>query len=129
MKSIPKTSQKLFRKWGQQGGEARKRLLSAGRRRSIASQAARARWGKINPVPLMPSVRLEKPSWEDPVYLEEILAEGNLREWRRLYRQVADHPFGEITRALEQVVRSVEIYGTTRLWKSLLSQLQGGMGA
>src|SRR3989338_627476 len=110
MKTIPKASQAMFRTWGKQGGDARKRRLSPGRLRSIASQAARARWGVGASGPSMSSVRLETPSWNDPVYLEEILSEGSLREWRQLYRRIGDHPFGETTSALGRVLNSVEIY-------------------
>ena len=74
----------------------------------------------------MPSVRLNNPAWKDPVYLEEILADGGLAEWRQLYRRVADHPFGETAQALEKVAGAVAIYGASRLWMSLLNHLRGG---
>ena len=127
VKHFPKAAKRLFKKWGKEGGERRTKILSPGQRRSIASQAAQARWGKKNPDPSMTSVRLQTPSWEDPVYLEEVLSFGSLGEWRRLYHQIADYPFGEAAKALEKVVGSVEIYGATRLWRSLLNNLQGGM--
>ena len=126
MKGISKPAQGLFKKWGSEGGRSRKKALSPSRRSRIASQAAHARWGKKPVLQKMESIRLEKPSLEDPVYLEEILSEGGLREWRMLYHQVADHPFGETAKALEKVVCSVEIYGTTNLWRSLLKNLRGG---
>lgn len=74
----------------------------------------------------MPGIRLKNPSWSDPVYLEEILAEGNLEAWRQLYHRVADHPFGETSEALEKVIANVEIYGATHLWRGLLGNLRGG---
>ena len=129
MKRTPKATQTLFKKWGKEGGKTRAKGLSAARRRLIASQAARARWGKTEPASPMSSIRLDNPSLKDPVYLEEILAEGGLDEWRQLYHQIADHPFGETAHALQKVVGSVEIYGATKLWKSLLNHLQGGMNA
>jgi len=74
----------------------------------------------------IPSVRLEKPSWENPVYLEEILSHGNLGAWRELRHSIADHPFGAESVALEKVLRTNEIYGTTFLWSEILRYLRGG---
>lgn len=125
--SLPKAARRLFVKWGRRGGKSRRKALTAVQRRAIAAKAAAARWRQEDSARLMPSVRLEKPSFHDPVYLEEILSEGALPEWRELYRQIADHPFGETARTLEKVVASVKIYGATRLWQSLLKNLQGGL--
>lgn len=128
MKSLSGATKKMFENWGRAGGEKRKKNLSPGRRAFIATQAAHARWGRGELSFSMPSVRLDQARWEDPVYLEEILEEGELEDWRVLYRHVAEHPFGEIAGALEKVVRSVEIYGATNLWRGLLNNLRGGMG-
>lgn len=128
MKSLSGATKKLFENWGKAGGIKRKKNLSPGRRALIATHAANARWGKREPFFSMPSVRLDQACWEDPVYLEEILEEGGLEDWRRLYHHVANHPFGEIAGALEKVVCSVEVYGVTNLWRTLLNNLRGGMG-
>jgi len=73
----------------------------------------------------MPSVRLERASWDNPVYLEEVLSYGALREWKELRRKIADHPFGAEARALEKVLAATDIYGVTSLWKGILGYLQG----
>src|SRR3989338_7623724 len=111
MASLPKTSRALFKKWGKQGGDKRGKMLSPGRRHSIASLAARSRWGENNAANRAVSVRLENPSWEDPVYIVEILDEGGLAQWRQLYRRVPDHPFGKTPQSLEKVVGNAAIYG------------------
>lgn len=100
--------------------------LGASQRHAIAAQAARARWGKGRSDFLPASVRLNSPSWDDPVYLEEVISDGGLSEWRELYHRISEHPFGETAHALGRVVRSVEIYGSTNLWRALLRNLQGG---
>lgn len=73
----------------------------------------------------MPSTRLNADSWQDPVYVEEILAGGALHDWAELYRRIANHPFGETSEALERVVQSTYIYGATNLWKGLLNNVRG----
>ena len=125
MKYLPKTAQVIFKKWGKQGGNARNKRLSPSQRHSIASHAALVRWRKNSVVPPMPSVRLSSLSWKNHVYLEEVLAEGSLSDWRQLYQQIVNYPFGEVAEVLERVVNSVTIYGATRLWKGLLACLQG----
>lgn len=93
----------------------------------MASHAARIRWGKPErPTKSMPSVRLQAAGWGDPVYLEEILIQGGVEEWRHLYHLIAEHPFGETAKALEKVVTFSHIYGASNLWKSLLVNLRGG---
>ncbi len=78
------------------------------------------------PSSFMPSIRLEEPSLNDPVYLEEILSEGAWKDWRALYRFVADKPFGSVACALEKVCASVDIYGAVELWSGILRSLRGG---
>ena len=73
----------------------------------------------------MPSVRLEKPLWKDPVYLEEVLSHGSLNDWRELRRKIADRPFGPEANALEKVLKATNIYGMTSLWKGILGHLRG----
>lgn len=127
MKSLPKATRRFFEEWGSQGGKKRTKRLSSRRRSFIASRAARIRWGKTaGSMDKMPSVRLQTPAWDDPVYLEEILSEGGIEEWLHLYHLIADHPFGETAAALEKVVTFSHIYGATNLWKGLLSDLRGG---
>ncbi|MBI4125306.1 MAG: hypothetical protein HY466_05195 [Deltaproteobacteria bacterium] len=129
MKPLSPSALASFARWGRQGGRRRRRALSAERRRRIASQAACTRWGVEAPRPAGRSIRLEKPAWDDPVFLEEVLDEGALSNWRELYRQVADRPFGEVAQALEKVLSSAAIYGATPLWRGLLKNLQGGSSA
>lgn len=126
MRPLSSQTRQLFKEWGKQGGEARSKKLSPDKRGAIAVKAARARWQKTVSASSMPSVRLNNPALEDPVYLEEILVDGGLAEWRQIYLRIADHPFGETAQALERVVGSVSIYGASRLWKSLLNHLRGG---
>ncbi len=127
MKKLSIKTREYFENWGRQGGEKRTARLSAGRRSLIASHAAWIRWGKQEKThEMMPSVRLQVASWTDPVYLEEILAEGRIEEWRYLYHLIAEHPFGETSRSLEKVVISAHVYGASNLWHSLLVNLRGG---
>ena len=129
MKPLSKRALAAFTEWGRLGGKHRRRALPPGLRRAIASRAARARWGTKEAPPSLQSVRLENPAWDDPVFLEEVLTEGDLSDWRELYRQIFDRPFGETAQALERVVASVTIYGAAPLWRGLLKNLQGGTDA
>lgn len=127
MKKLSVKTREYFEHWGRQGGERRTKRLSAGRRSLIASHAARIRWGKPERLTkYMPSVRLQAAGWGDPVYLEEILTQGGVEEWRRLYHLIAEHPFGETAKALEKVVTFSHVYGASHLWHSLLDNLRGG---
>lgn len=94
-------------------------------------RAAAFRWKKVTPpqhsAPL-PSVRLQKPRWEEPVYLEEILSYGTLGDWQQLYSRLADQPFGVEAQALETVLAALKIYGAQPLWKGILHNLQGCLG-
>ena len=120
-------TREYFERWGRQGGEKRTERLSKGRRRLIASHAARVRWGKQEKThEIMPSVRLQTAGWADPVYLEEILTQGGVEEWQHLYHLIAEHPFGETAQALEKVVTFSHVYGASNLWRSLLVNLRGG---
>ena len=77
MKSVSKQALKAFKEWGRKGGQKRAWKLSASKRQSISRHAAQMRWGwkeeERNP---MSSVRLRRPLWENPVYLEEVLLFG-----------------------------------------------------
>ena len=116
----------IFRDFGRLGGQKRARNLSPERRLEIASRAARARWKKAGkPESLMPSVRFDTPSLEDPAYLEEALAEGGIRDWRMIYEQIWDRPFGDVANALNRVLRSTHHYGITPLWQAILQRLRG----
>jgi hypothetical protein len=123
MVKMSKTVRGVFQKWGQEGGEKRARLLPASRKKAIASKAARARWKTKSP--FLKSVRLEQPRFDDPVYLEEILENARLREWKHLYHEVSEYPFGPTADALLKVLTAINIYGVTNLWKSILKNLQG----
>lgn len=126
MGHLGKRTRCLFAQWGKEGGERRKKALDAGERRAIAVRAAQARWGERRSDFSPASVRLNNPSWDDPVFLEEVIADGGLPEWRELYHRIAERPFGETADALGKVVDSVQVYGATNLWKALLRNLQGG---
>lgn len=117
---------RLFREVGRQGGETRARRLSPARRRAIASAAAQARWmarGGAGGPPA--SIRLSGPSWDDPVYLEEILGEASWESWGALYRRVWDKPFGRTAAALERVLTHAAIYGAGPLWRGILRSARG----
>lgn len=117
---------RLFEQWGRKGGRKRARRLSAMERSAIASKAAKVRWGQNKPaVKPISSVRINKPEMDDPVYVEELVSEGSLEDWRRMYRQIADQPFGPTAAALEKVLSSTQIYGVGPLWQGILRTLQG----
>jgi hypothetical protein len=119
MGTISKKAAEAFRQWGRNGGKKRAQRLSVSRRKAISVHAARKRWGRA-------SVRLERPLWDDPVYLEEILSFGGLSEWKELHRIIADRPFGAEADALKRVLDGTHVYGATPLWKGVLRHLQGG---
>lgn len=126
MKRMPKGTRGYFERWGRRGGQARARRLSPQRRSAIASRAAAARWETASPAPFgMASVRFEAPRYDEPAYLEELLMEGSLKDWRGLYQRVADRPFGRVAEVLENVLASTEAYGVTPLWKGLLRGVRG----
>lgn len=127
MKKLSTRTREYFKCWGRKGGEKRTQRLSKNKRRVIASHAARIRWGKrIGPNKFIPSVRLQVAEWRDPVYLEEVLSEGGVEEWRHLYHLIAEHPFEDTAQALEKVVTFSYVYGATPLWRSLLNGFRGG---
>lgn len=129
MSKITPQIQKAFARWGRSGGQLRAKRLSSAQRSQIASQAARARWktkaASANEDHL--SIRLRSANWKSPVYLEEILSDGNIADWRVLYRRVADFPFGETADALARVLSASHIYGVTPLWQGLLCSVRGGL--
>lgn len=126
MKPISKKALQAFKRWGEAGGAKRAQNLSSSKRRAISRHAAKMRWGgtKTNE-PFLPSVRLKESLWRDPVYLEEVLSHGSLRDWKELRRMIADHPFGTEAAALEKVLLGANIYGTVPLWRGILGQLRG----
>lgn len=126
MRGLSKPTQRRFARWGRRGGRARARRLSPLRRSAIAAQAARTRWHGSQARRAMPSVRLVAANWEDPVYLEEVLAEGSLADWRLLYQRISDRPFGATAEALARVLTSQEIYGAAPLWKGIVRHQQEG---
>jgi hypothetical protein len=71
------------------------------------------------------SIRLNEARWDDPVFLEEVLSLGSLELWKKLYRRLADRPFGKTKEALIRVIDSTHIYGATFLWKGIINTLQG----
>lgn len=126
MSKLRQQSKAFFEHAGHLGGKKRAQRLSAARRAFIASQAARARWGKSPArAPLQPSTRLSQIQWNDPVYLEEVLSEGSLEIWRELYKQIYDFPFGATAQILKKVLNATKIYGITPLWKGILMSVQG----
>lgn len=126
MKPLTRKTRRFFEECGRKGGRKRARRLSPAARLAIASRAANARWKKGGKAPIpISSMRLEKPSLEDPVFLEELLREGSLNDWKEIYQKIADHPFGSSSNALEKVLESTLIYGATPLWKEILRNLKG----
>ena len=125
MNPVSKTTMLAFKQWGKMGGKRRAKNLSPLARQSISRYAALARWRsrKISIVS-MSSVRLRESLWTDPVYLEEILSDGTLRDWKELRRKISDRPFGPEAIALERVLYATAIYGTTSLWKQILAHLR-----
>lgn len=129
MSKISPQIQKAFARWGRSGGQLRAKRLSSSQRSQIASQAARARWKSkaASANEDRPSIRLQDANWNSPVYLEEILSDGSIADWRALYRRVADFPFGETADALARVLSAAHIYGVTPLWQGLLRTVRGGL--
>jgi hypothetical protein len=124
MKTLDKDA---FRVWGRQGGESRARQLSHAKRSAIAACAAQARWKKkAQALKLYQSVRLSSQTFEDPVFLQELLSEGGLADWKELLKIIEDRPFGAVAEALEKALRAEKIYGITALWQDLLSSLRDG---
>lgn len=117
----------LFADYGRKGGLKRSRSLSRLERTLIAKKAAMARWGKYSParVGIMPSVRLDQSSLSHPVFMEELLMDGSLDDWKKLYCELINHPFGPVALSLEKVLSSTKIYGVTPLWKGILKMTQG----
>lgn len=126
MSRLLRKARRFFEECGRKGGLKRARRLSAPERLAIASRAANARWKKGGKEPLpISSVRLEQPSLDDPVFLEELLMEGSLDEWREIYKKIADQPFGPAADSLEKALESTNIYGVTPLWKGILRNIKG----
>lgn len=120
---------KSFVKWGGIGGKKRARRLSTAARSSIALRAARARWEQATPnKPGLESLRLNNPQLTDPTYIEEILGDGTLEEWKPLFDEVINHPFGQTAMSLHRVLASSRLYGITPLWRGLLCAAQGCSG-
>lgn len=120
----PKT-RRLFADFGRRGGVKRCRSLSGFERSRIAKKAAMARWGQVSQK-IMTSIRFDKPDLTNPAFLEELLAEGSLDDWKILRCEVANRPFGLSAVALKKVMSSTKIYGVTPLWKGILKNAQGG---
>ncbi len=110
----------FFKASGRRGGQKRARNLSPERRSEIASRAANARWKKPHK-----SVRFDAPSLDDPTYLEEVLLEGSLDDWNRIYEEISDRPFGATAKALGRVLSSTRYYGVSPLWAGILRGVQG----
>lgn len=126
MKPISNKALQAFKKWGGEGGAKRAQNLSPSKRRAISRHAAHARWGgpKTDETS-MPSVRLKESLWRDPIYIEEVLSHGSLRDWKELRRMITDRPFGAESAALETVLRATDVYGTVLLWKGMLGHVRG----
>lgn len=120
----PKT-RRLFEDYGRQGGVKRSQFLSGLERSLIARKAAEVRWGKRSKAPLMRSIRLNQSTLSHPVFLEELLTEGSLDDWKILHHEITDHPFGVSAVALKKVLLSTKIYGVNPLWMGILRSAQG----
>ncbi len=126
MSKLSHQVQKTFARWGRSGGQKRAKRLSSSQRSLIASHAARARW-KIKPTSAdHSSVRLQHADWSNPVYLEEVLANGTVSDWQALYRHIADFSFGKTADALSRVLLVSELYGVIPLWRGILRTSRGG---
>lgn len=116
----------FFQECGRRGGEKRAQRLSSQERSSIAIKAASTRWGhQPPPTRQMASFRLSQPSWDDPLYIEEILSKGSFSDWKQIYQRISDKPFGPTATALSKVLEATQIYGITPLWRGILLNLRG----
>lgn len=114
--------ERFFQESGRHGGRIRARNLSPARRSEIASKAARTRWN--NPPPTIKSVRFETADLANAAYLEEVLLEGSLHDWRGIYDEISNRPFGAVAQSLQKVLTSSKYYGLTPLWMGLLRNVQ-----
>lgn len=73
----------------------------------------------------MKSVRFSFPSLDDPAYLEEVLLDGSLADWERIYKEISDRPFGATAKAMKTVLSSTHHYGVIPLWRGILQNVQG----
>ncbi len=74
---------------------------------------------------MMESVRFDEVSLEDPAYLEEVLLDGSLDDWKQIYEEISDRPFGAVASALKRIVFSTQSYGIIPLWTGILRNVQG----
>lgn len=126
MSRLSSKTRRLFEDYGRQGGIKRSQSLSGLERSLIARKAAENRWGKRAKTLLMPSIRLNQSTLSHPVFLEELLTEGSLDDWKILHHEITDHPFGPTAVALKKVLLSTKIYGVNPLWRGILKSVQGG---
>ncbi len=127
MKQLTGKGVQFFVEQGRRGGLKRARSLSRLQRITIASRAAKARWQAGSASLSVRSIRLNRPDFNDPVYLEELLSEGSLESWRELCHRVSERPFGPSANALERVLSSTEIYGVVPLWRGILKNMRGSV--
>lgn len=127
MSQLSSQTRLLFANYGRKGGLKRSDSISGLKRTLIAQQAAKARWDKHSPITkqLMPSIRFNESALSNPTFLEELLEEGSLDDWRILYREITNRPFGTTATSLKKVLSSTKIYGITPLWKGILKIAQG----
>jgi len=126
MKSVElEKFQAVFKRWGRMGGKKRAKQLTATRRSEIAKLAAKVRWMKPDASSDL-SVRLNESNFDDPVFLEEVLSDGNLVEWKKLYDRLSEFPFGKTADALDRLLAHHYVYGSSLLWQAILESLQGG---
>lgn len=56
--------------------------------------------------------------------IEDILARGTTADWYELDCRLRDDPFGAAAESLEQILASVQMYGTSTIWKNRLRDLR-----
>lgn len=125
MKGLSKKNIRSFQEYGRSGGKKRARHLSSERRSAIAAHAAKVRWKRSDSKNSLLSVRFDFPQLGSPAFLEEMLVEGTLSDWRQIYQRIADHPFGPTAQALEKALLASHAYGVIPLWKGILRTVQG----
>lgn len=125
MPSLSLSDRSYFAKCGKSGGLKRARRLSASQRTLIAVKAAKTRWGKKPASPqTFKSIRFDDPQLSNATFIEELLLESSLNDWKLLYHVIVNQPFGPVAQALEQVLSSTPIYGVTPLWRGILKNVQ-----
>lgn len=54
--------------------------------------------------------------------IEDILDRGTINDWRKLYKIIRTDPWGEMAGKVEVVIKSHYMYGTSKIWRTLIAK-------